>query len=49
MNPNTMTREDIIALTGEDPVDMFGEDWENEVAVLLEDIGNQYEPKRSSA
>ena len=35
-----MTKEDIIALCGEDPVDMFGGDWENEVAELLEsDIG----------
>ncbi len=34
-----MNKEDIIALTGEDPVDMFGPDWENVVEACLEDAG----------
>lgn len=35
-----MTREDIEAMTGEDPEDMFGPDWENIVEELEEEIGN---------
>lgn len=35
-----MTKEDFIALIGEDPEDVFGADWENDVAALIEsDIG----------
>jgi len=38
-----MNRQDIIDLTGEDPEDMFGGDWANEVAELqlsVEDVEN---------
>ena len=31
-----MDKETFIELTGEDPEDMFGGDWENEVEELLE-------------
>ena len=31
-----MNKRDFIALTGENPEDMFGGDWENEVNSLLE-------------
>ena len=34
-----MNRDDIIALTGEDPEDMFGPDWENVVAECEREIG----------
>ena len=34
-----MERADIIALTGEDPEDMFGPDWENIVEALEEEMG----------
>lgn len=34
-----MNREDIIALTGEDPEDMFGPDWENIVEGLENELG----------
>lgn len=30
-----MSKEEFIALTGEDPEDMFGGDWANEVQDLL--------------
>lgn len=30
-----MSKEEIIELTGEDPEDMFGGDWENEVEEIL--------------
>ena len=31
-----MTKEEFKDLTGEDPEDMFGSDWENEVDEILE-------------
>jgi len=31
-----MTKEEIIALTGEDPEDMFGSDWANVVEAINE-------------
>ena len=30
-----MTKKEFKALTGEDPEDMFGPDWENEIGELL--------------
>lgn len=30
-----MDREEFISMTGEDPVDMFGSDWKNEVDDIL--------------
>lgn len=32
-----MTKEEFKDLTGEDPVDVFGGDWENEIADLTEE------------
>lgn len=34
-----MTKQDFMSLTGENPEDMFGNDWENEV----EELGLNYE------
>ena len=34
---NTMNRETFVELTGEDPEDMFGPDWENQMLALTED------------
>lgn len=34
-----MTKEEFIEFTGEDPVDVFGEDWEAYVDSLLEEYG----------
>jgi hypothetical protein len=33
-----MTKEDFNSMTGEDPEDVFGADWENDVAELTEEI-----------
>lgn len=35
-----MDKDDIIALTGEDPEDMFGPDWENIVENLMDEMGH---------
>ena len=36
----TITKEEFINMVGEDPEDVFGGDWENEIAELIEtDIG----------
>ena len=36
-----ITKEDFILMVGENPEDVFGNDWENEIAELLEnEIGN---------
>lgn len=37
-----MTRQEYIELTGENPEDMFGGDWENEV----EELQNSFEEKK---
>ena len=38
-----MTREKFIELTGEDPVDVLGEDWENEIEEYMEDSEHFHE------
>ena len=38
-----MTKKEFKALTGEDPEDMFGGDWENEIGELLKwEIQNDF-------
>ena len=32
-----MTRKEILELTGEDPIDMFGPDWQNVIVPYLEE------------
>jgi hypothetical protein len=41
--PTPMTREKFIELTGEDPVDVLGEDWENEIEEYMEDSEHFHE------
>ena len=34
-----MTKQEFTELTGEDPIDLFGDDWENEI----ENFADEYE------
>lgn len=43
-----MDKEEFIELTGEDPEDMFGPDWENEVNELMNWLWNEHKKLESS-
>lgn len=36
-----MTKEEFIKRFGEDPIDVLGEDWENNIEEYLEEVSNE--------